>query len=192
MVRGIERRDIFNTDEERARARQAYRRYVADGIRQGKRPELSGGGLARSVGGREKLEELRRGRERWASDERILGSSEFVLGIEEEQEKGRGSPGRIRVAPEDREKFLERLQSRVGRIFKVAPVELRGGSRRRVAVVARAALGWVAVRVCGLPTSDVARVSGVSPVSILRLQERGREALDQRGVDAERLARKCK
>jgi REP element-mobilizing transposase RayT len=177
----------------RARARQAYRRYVADGIRQGRRPELSGGGLARSVGGREKLEELRRGRERWASDERILGSSEFVLGIEEEQEKGRGEgPGRIRVAPEDREKFLERLQSRIGRIFKVAPAELRGGSRRRVAVVARAALGWVAVRVCGLPTSDVARASGVSPVSILRSQERGREALDKRGVDAERLARKCK
>ncbi len=177
----------------RARACQAYRRFVAEGIRRGRRPELSGGGLVRSVGGRENLLELRRGRERWASDERILGSSEFVLEIEEEREKDRGEgPERIRVAPEDREKFLERLQSRVGRIFSVAPVELRGGSRRRVAVVARAALGWIAVRVCGLPTSDVARVTGVSPVSILRLQERGREALDERGIDAERLARKCK
>ncbi len=86
---------------------------------------------------------------------------------------------------------MERLQAQIARMFGVAPAELRGGSRRR-AVVVRAALGWIAVRVCGLPTAEVARVSGVSPVSILRLQERGREALDERGMDAERIARKCK
>ena len=96
------------------------------------------------------------------------------------------------MAPEEREKFLERLQAQIGQIFAVTPVELQGGSRRRVAVAARAALGWVAVRVCGVPTNDVARVSGVSQVSILRLHERGREELEKRGVDVERLVRNCK
>jgi hypothetical protein len=53
---------------------------------------------------------------------------------------------------------MERLQAQIARMFGVAPAELRGGSRRR-AVVVRAALGLIAVRVCGLPTAEVARVS---------------------------------
>ena len=59
-------------------ARRQYRAFVAAGVRQGRRPELQGGGLKRSAGGWEGLRELRRGRERWAFDERILGSGAFV------------------------------------------------------------------------------------------------------------------
>ncbi len=178
---------------QREQAIEAYRQFVAEGVTQGKRPELSGGGLVRSVGGTKKLGELRRGRERWASDERILGSSEFVLKIEEELEKVQlEGPRQLRVAAKEREVFMERLQTRIGRIFKVAPTELQSGSRRRVAVAARAALAWVAVRVCDLPTSYVARMSGVSAVSILRLHERGRKELDDRGIDTESLVAKCK
>jgi hypothetical protein len=69
-----------------------------------------------------------------------------------------GRPERIRVAPHERVGFMERLQAQIARMFGVAPAELRGGSRRR-AVVVRAALGLIAVRVCGLPTAEVARVS---------------------------------
>jgi hypothetical protein len=44
----------------------------------GRRPEITGGGLVRSMGGWARVEGLRRGRESWAHDERVLGSSEFV------------------------------------------------------------------------------------------------------------------
>ncbi len=60
------------------RARLAYRAFVAAGIPQGRRPELEGGGLLRSLGGWQAVTALRRGREAYTSDERILGSSEFV------------------------------------------------------------------------------------------------------------------
>ena len=43
-------------------ARSQYRAFVAGGVRQGRRPELQGGGLKRSAGGWEGLRELRRGR----------------------------------------------------------------------------------------------------------------------------------
>ena len=42
------------------------------------------------MGGWERVEELRRGRERWAHDERVLGSSEFVEEMLKEVERGKG------------------------------------------------------------------------------------------------------
>jgi len=46
---------------------------------QGDRSDLLGGGLHRSLRGWQSIDRITRGRERWASDERILGSSDFVL-----------------------------------------------------------------------------------------------------------------
>jgi putative transposase len=77
------------------RAREAYRKFVEEGVSRGRRPELVGGGLVRSMGGWERVEELRRGRERWAHDERVLGSIEFVESVLKEMEGG------------EKKKFLE-------------------------------------------------------------------------------------
>jgi len=50
-----------------ARARQAYRAFVAAGVPQGRRPEFQGGGLVRSLGGWDAVRQLRRGgRRTWA------------------------------------------------------------------------------------------------------------------------------
>ena len=59
-------------------ARKSYLSFVRKGIDQGRRPELVGGGLLRSVGGWSVLKALRDTATRVISDERILGSSEFV------------------------------------------------------------------------------------------------------------------
>jgi REP element-mobilizing transposase RayT len=60
------------------RAQAAYRTFVAEGIPQGRRPDLQGGGLVRSLGGWVAVAALRRGREGYAADERVLGTSAFV------------------------------------------------------------------------------------------------------------------
>jgi pyruvate-formate lyase-activating enzyme len=59
-------------------ARRKYREYVEQGAGQGRRPDLVGGGLIRSLGGWEGVQELGRWRGRFKGDERILGESEFV------------------------------------------------------------------------------------------------------------------
>jgi hypothetical protein len=59
-------------------AKRGYVRYVSEGVGQGRRPELVGGGLLRSVGGWQGLKEMRDSGERVRGDERILGGSEFV------------------------------------------------------------------------------------------------------------------
>jgi len=68
-------------------ARKAYREYVKDGLSDGKRPELVGGGLIRSLGGWSAVKSLRRSNEKVLSDERILGSGEFVGKLIEESDE---------------------------------------------------------------------------------------------------------
>jgi REP element-mobilizing transposase RayT len=54
-------------------SKKNYFRYVENGIDQGRRPELVGGGLIRSMGGWSEVLASRRRGEREAADQRILG-----------------------------------------------------------------------------------------------------------------------
>ncbi len=58
-----------------------YREFVQQGIEQGRRPELVGGGLVRSLGGWKAIKALRGIGERVKGDERILGDGDFVESI---------------------------------------------------------------------------------------------------------------
>ena len=62
------------------RARRAYVLFVGQGLRQGQRSDLSGGGLKRSYGGWQEITGGER-HQRLKSDERILGGSTFVQEI---------------------------------------------------------------------------------------------------------------
>jgi REP element-mobilizing transposase RayT len=64
-----------------AQARTAYRAFVAAGIARGRRPDLQGGGLIRSLGGGRAVAGLRRGREAYRGDERVLGRADFVEAV---------------------------------------------------------------------------------------------------------------
>jgi len=72
----------------RSVAMQKYLDFVVDGAGMGKRYDLTGGGLRRSAGGWSGVYELKRAKESWRGDERILGDGNFVnetLKISEEE-----------------------------------------------------------------------------------------------------------
>lgn len=156
-----------------AGARRRYRSFVADGVAQGRRPDLQGGGLRRSVGGWEALPALRRGREHWVSDERVLGKSEFVARLLHEADR----PRRRRSGD------LVAVISRIAKACGLTPAELSGGGRRRLVSEARCGVSYVGVHELGLPAARVARALGVSLQSVLRGAERGAAVLASRGVD---------
>ena len=163
-------------------ARIQYRAFVAEGARQGRRPELQGGGLKRSAGGWEGLRELRRGRERWAFDERVLGSGAFVEHLRETATLPRPRPARALQA-------LPRLIAEVAAAFGLPPAALTSGTRARPVVHARAAVSAVAVPLLGLPAPRVAAALGITQMPVLRGIPRGRDLLAARGLDPARLAR---
>lgn len=163
-------------DENVRRARRRYREFVTDGASQGHRPELQGGGLRRSAGGWESLTTLRRGREGWAFDERVLGSGSFV----DQVLKGLPAPA-TRSRAESTVRFLDVL-SACAAAWGVTQAEVCGGSRRRVAAHARAAASYVGVSELGLPIAHVARTLGVSPTVVRAGLARGVELLRVRKV----------
>jgi len=61
--------------------RRGYRAFVEKGIADGKRPELTGGGLIRSVGGWAAAKALRKANALQKGDERILGDGGFVEAV---------------------------------------------------------------------------------------------------------------
>jgi hypothetical protein len=61
-----------------SQARRQYKSFVLKGIDQGRRDDLTGGGLVRSVGGWKNVKAMRKAKIWQKSDERILGDGDFV------------------------------------------------------------------------------------------------------------------
>jgi hypothetical protein len=145
--------------------RRKYLRFVGDGIKVGRRPELVGGGLVRSMGGWSGVLALRRRRERVVSDARILGDGEFVERVLEEwNEIGRAN---LRL-PRDR-RSLSLLAWQICENWGVTMEELRSGSRRRVALGAREEFSQMAVKGLGYSGAEVARYLGVTGSCVTRI-----------------------
>jgi len=151
------------------RRRRKYLRFVGEGIKMGRRPELVGGGLIRSMGGWSGVLGLRRRGEKTASDERILGDGEFVERVLEEwDEVGRANlrlPG-VRRSP-------SLLAQQVSEKWGVTMEELSSGSRRQVVLKAREEFSQMAVKGLGYSGAEVARFLGVSGSCVTRIVAEG-------------------
>jgi REP element-mobilizing transposase RayT len=166
------------------KARRTYVEFVDAGARMGRKPELVGGGLVRSLGGWSEVMALRRRGGRSACDQRILGDGEFVSRIlEQVEERLRQN---LRLAGSKPE--IGRVGRQICEAFRVSAGELCSGSRRRPVVAARGALAWIAVRELGYSGADVARYLGVSTSCITRTVAAGQQP-DDVGALLERIDR---
>ncbi len=144
--------------------RRNYLNFVKDGIKMGRRPELVGGGLIRSLGGWAQVVSLRRKGNKAAHDDRILGSGEFVEGLLSEADKRERDTLRLRGKVQD----LGSLARRVGKREGVGELELRSGGRRGKVSRARRLFCQVAVGQMGYPAAEVARFLGVTTSAVVR------------------------
>ena len=108
-------------------AKRAYRQFIKEGIEQGHRPDLIGGGLIRSQGGWLAVKEMKRLGVREKSDERILGSGEFVVELIEQSDQKRKEQFALHMR-------LKRAESYIQKICKdenISVESLKSGSRRQ-------------------------------------------------------------
>jgi REP-associated tyrosine transposase len=143
-------------------AKSAYRRFVGEGVELGRRPELVGGGLIRSVGGWAEVKSQRRRGKPELTDERILGSGDFVERVIREAE---ARMQRQYTAREHGQR-VERLIAAECKKRKVSLTELRSGSRRGVIPAFRGHVSRKLVEDYGIPIAEVARQVGVSTSAI--------------------------
>ena len=93
-------------------ARKKYRSYVEKGIPMGRRPELVGGGLIRSLGGWDEVKRTRlSGQDRIKSNQRILGESDFVIDVLSEAEENFSRKYRLKSRGFNFETVAERVSS---------------------------------------------------------------------------------
>jgi len=148
----------------RRRAVLAYRAFLAEGIPAGRRSELQGGGLLRSQGGWAAVTALRRGREAYQGDERILGTSDFVEDYRRAVAVASPTPPTL---------SLNALLTRVCRQVGLAPITLLGGGRTPTLTRARAGVAYLWVEVLGRSGRALAPSLGVHPSAIPKAVRRG-------------------
>lgn len=154
----------------RDKARGAYESFVRAGLGMGHRNDLSGGGLMRSVGGAAGVEGVLRERQKSQSDERILGSGEYVGEVLREIEhRDRRKEGfKKRLTPEQ---VVEKASEAMG----VTLAEVKARSRARRVTEARSlACKWL-VEDLGMRVIDVARLLGVTSAAVVFAVKRGKK-----------------
>jgi len=160
------------------RARKEYFLYVEAGVERGRRPDLVGGGLVRSLGGWAEAEKLKlRGQNHIKSDERILGDSDFVDSVLAQAEE----PYTRQCALRRRGYDLGKIGERVAEIYgiKVGEVFARGRQQRRVS--ARSLFCFWAVREMGDSLASLAIRLGMSPAGIGYAVQRGEAIAHENG-----------
>ena len=163
-----------------ARARKAYGAYVAAGRQQGRRPDLMGGGLIRSLGGWAEVKERRgKGQGPIKSDERILGDSDFVEGILVQANERYTR----QYALQRRGIGFEQVVQRVADICHLDPREVVAEGRQRRKVTARSLLCFWAVREVGLPLTTLARQLGLSPPGVSYAVQRGEAMVREKHIE---------
>ena len=149
-------------------ARKEYRRYVAEGIKDGQREDLVGGGLIRTLGGWSQVLSLRQTKDKVFSDERILGQDQFVERILSEAD----SRIKSQLSINDQKMNIEKMILDVCREEGINLAELKGGSRRGNHSQVRAQLALKLVEDYGLTMAETARQLGVSTSAISKIFER--------------------
>ena len=144
---------------------EKYEQFVREGISQGRRPELVGGGLIRSQGGWSQVLPLKRKGIKVASDERILGGEGFIERLLSEAEEREKETLRLsRKVPD-----LATLMKKISKGERIEESELRSGKRKKDVVRGRRLFCQLAVGKMGYPGAEVARYLGVTTSSVNRL-----------------------
>jgi REP element-mobilizing transposase RayT len=150
-------------------ARKYYLEFVEKGLALGRRPDLTGGGLIRSAGGWKQLKAFRSLGIHIKSDERILGDSDFVESILEEQNERLEQRYRLQMQGYDFDKVVEL----VVKLFQLKPEEVLSSSKQPQRVKARSLLCYWAVKELEIGGADIARRLKISQSAVSRAVARG-------------------
>jgi putative transposase len=159
-------------------AKKAYRSFVEKGILLGKRRELTGGGLIRSLGGWSEIKALRRLREHCKGDERILGDSDFVESVLAIQREHLERCYAFQAQGFD----FKSVVTRVGDILELEAETITAPSKQPRRADARALVCYLATRELGMTAVSVARLLGVTQPAVTRAAYRGEALAKERNL----------
>ena len=158
-------------------ARQSYRDFIEKGIDQGRRHDLTGGGLIRSAGGWIAVASLRGANLFQKSDERILGDDEFVNRVLIEAEEQMERSYRLKAEGLD----LENIADRVCEVLTIAKSEIFSPGKGRQRVAARSLFCYWAARELRTTQNRLSQMLNLSPAAVTSCVKRGEQMVRDRG-----------
>jgi len=159
-------------------ARQRYRAFIKYGINQGKRSEFAGGGLIRSAGGWKQVKALRKAKDFYKSDERILGSSDFVKSVLKRAQES--MENRYQLAAKG--VSLDRIIRIVANYFKIKPKTLTMPGKERLKVQARSLLCFWAVHELGMNMTELSKRLNISVSAVSVSVQRGEKIVNDNSI----------
>jgi REP-associated tyrosine transposase len=151
-------------------SRKNYASFMEEGVAQGHRPDLVGGGLVRSVGGWSALKALRSFGARVMGDERILGGSDFVESVLSEAEEAFERKSMTVARGWDLAFLVDAVAARLG----LEAGRIGSSSRAREVARGRSIVCCLAVDMLTMSGFEVARRLHLSPSAVSKLATRGR------------------
>ncbi len=152
------------------KGRQNYSSYVKEGLDQGRRPELVGGGLVRSLGGWSEARKLRlKGQDRTKGDERILGDNDFVMNVLSDANELIDRRYKLKSLGYT----IESLEQRVLELYQIEKEALYSKSRQKVRAEARSVFCYWAVRELGLEGTRMAKRLNMSQPGVVYAVKKG-------------------
>ena len=152
---------------------------MANGIKMGRRPDLVGGGVVRSIGGWECLKTQRSLGNRIKGDERILGSSDFVQRVLQKADESYEQKSQMAVKGLD----LQSLMEMISRYYQIDSEELQTPSKARTVARARALFCYLAVVRLRNSCVQIGRFLNVSPSTVSKAVNTGRNASERRAIE---------
>lgn len=163
----------------KATARKKYKDYVEKGIEKGRRPDLVGGGLIRSIGGWAELKRFRKGAGRLKGDERILGDSEYVLEVLSASEEEFDRNYLLKAQGYS----LDVLAHRLSELFDMKPEDIFSPGKYRKTVKTRSVFCYWAVRELGETATAIAKKLGISQPAVSISVARGEKIVKEMGLE---------
>lgn len=157
----------------KVKAVRAYRRFIEEGKGLGRRADLTGGGLIRSLGGWSRVLSLRAKGEKMEHDPRILGGGDFVRAMMREADERLAR----QMGNRGRKKSIEELVRKMCREAGVKEEELKGGGQRRKVAEVRGKIAYLLSREMGIPMAEIGRNLGVG-TSAIAMAIRKKEGTD--------------
>ncbi|RZB31777.1 MAG: hypothetical protein SRB1_01396 [Desulfobacteraceae bacterium Eth-SRB1] len=150
-------------------ARRRYRSYVKKGIPDGKRTDLTGGGLIRSIGGWSEAKSMRRAGVYQKGDERILGDGDFVNTVLKAAQDKLDKKYSLQAMGFDLDKVVRRVSHLLG--LEAKDLWIKG--KYPHIVQARSLLCYWAVRELGMRMSELSRKLKLSEPAVSLSVKRG-------------------
>jgi len=156
--------------------RDAYRNFVEEGLDQGRKEELAGGGLVRSAGG---WSEVKKDQCHGMSDERILGDSAFVSATLSQAEETLSRHYDLKVQGVD----LQYIATKAAEIFQIESDRIFYPGRQSLIVSARSLVCFWAARELGMSLSELARTFNMSAPGIGYAVVRGEKIAKEKNLN---------